>query len=107
MQVVQENHNRNAYEWKSASVTIAGTDGDTDLSGQSGFTGLFTTLDGSKPARYVKIIASATAYIRFNSATADKITVDASNPIELVDFTVTDIFASTGGSAVTLTVTLL
>jgi len=95
-------HGKN-YEWVTGSVTVAGTEGATSLAAQSGFTGLFTKV---KHAHHIKITASATAYIRLNSATNDKITVDATTPFTSDFLQVDSIFTSTNGAGVTITVQL-
>lgn len=95
--------NSHTYEWKSASVNVAGTDGTDDLTGESGFTTLFATVP---QAHHITIEASATTYIRLNSATADKITVTSTTPFTSDFLIVEKIFISTGGSASTVTVKL-
>lgn len=94
---------RKSYEWKSASVTVAGTDADTDLSGETGFTTLFDTV---KRAHRITIEASATTYVRLNDDANDIITVTATTPFSSDYIIVESIYVSTGGSASTITVKL-
>jgi len=94
---------REEYEWKSASVTVAGTAATTDLTGISGFTTLFDTIP---QAHKLTVESSGTAYIRLNSATNDKITVTATTPHTVTGAVVHHLFVSTNGGAVTLTVKL-
>lgn len=91
------------YEWKSASVNVAGTDGTTDITGIAGFTALFGTV---KRAHRITVESSGAAYIRLNSATADKITIGATTPYTDNYCVVDKLYISTGGSAVTVTVKL-
>lgn len=91
------------YEWLSSSVTVAGTDATADLASQAGFSTLFKAVS---TARYIKIEATATTYIRLNSTENDKITITATTPFE-ANLTVNKIYISTGGSASTVTVKLI
>lgn len=105
MQTVREyNNSGNAdkYEWKSASVNVAGTDATTDITGSAGFTTLFGTL---VEAGHIVIEASATTYVRLNTSSSDKITITSTTPFE-ADMAVRKIFISTNGSASTVTVKL-
>jgi len=95
--------NRSAYEWKSASVTVAGTTGDTIITGISGFTTLFATV---KRAHYIQISATGTSYFRLNSATNDVITVTSTTPYTNEDCVVEKLYVTTNGAAVTVTVNL-
>jgi hypothetical protein len=90
------------YEWKSAAITIAGSDGDTNIKDAGGITTLFNTVP---EARRIVVESSGAAYIRVNSATNDKITLGATAPFE-ADMTVRSLFLSTGGAAITITVKL-
>lgn len=91
------------YSWKSASVTAAGVAAATDITGVSGFTALFTPFDGRKP-HYIKVEASAAAYIKINGG--DIITIGATTPFEADNLIVESLGVSTGGSAATITVQL-
>ena len=91
-----------SYEWKSASINIAGATATVDITNAGGITTLFNTI---KRCRKIRIEASATTYIRLNSASNDIITVTATTPFE-ADMSVHKIFISTGGSASTVTVKL-
>ncbi len=102
--IVQEGHNRDVYEWKSGSVTEAGSTATVNLNTKSGFTTLFNTIE---QGRYVKIEVSGTAYFRLNTVASDVITATATSPITFENFSITNIFVSTGGAAITITVTLL
>jgi hypothetical protein len=91
------------YEWKSASVTVAGSTATTDITGVVGFTTLFATVSR---AHRITIETTATAYFRLNADTNDVITVTSTTPYSS-DYCVVDkIFVSTGGAAVTVTVKL-
>ena len=93
------------YSWKSASVTAAGTAAATDLVGVSGFETLLTnfTSVGRYP-RYIKVWASAAAYLKVNNG--DVITLGATTPFEADDLKVLSLGISTGGAGVTITVQL-
>jgi hypothetical protein len=91
------------YEWKSASVTVAGADAATAITASAGFTTLFATV---KRAHRIRIETSGTAYFRLNSATNDIITVTATTPYEDLYCIVDKLFVSTGGAAITVTVKL-
>lgn len=95
--------NSHTYEWKSGSVNVAGTDGDTALTAQAGFTTLFAAVP---QAHHITIESSGTIYVRLNSATADKITITSTTPFSSDFLLVEKIFISTGGSAITVTVKL-
>ena len=91
------------YEWKTASVNVAGTDATTNIRTIAGFTTLFDTV---KRAHRITVEASGAAYIRLNTATADKITLGATTPYTN-DYCVADaLFISTNGGAITITVKL-
>lgn len=98
----QKSGQSDLYEWKSAALTIAGVDADSDITGETGFTTLFDTV---KTARKIVIEVTATTYVRLNADDNDIITVGATTPFE-ADMTVTSMFVSTGGSASTITVKL-
>lgn len=95
--------NKEAYAWKSASATITGTTGDTDISGVTGFTTLFSQV---KRAHYVQISATGNTYVRLNSATNDVILVTTTTPYTNEDCVVEKIFVTTNNAAVTITVNL-
>jgi hypothetical protein len=95
--------NTSAYEWKSASVTVAGTSPTTDLTSITGFTTLFDTVPR---AHQITIESSGAAYVRLNAVTNDVITIGSTTPYE-DNFAIVDkIFVATNGGAVTLTVKL-
>jgi len=98
-----KSEHRLKYEWKSASVTVAGTAGDTDITGETGFTTLFDTVPR---AHHIKVEASAAAYIRVNSATNDIITLGATTPYENHYGIIESLYVSTGAGAATITVKL-
>ena len=91
------------YGWASASVTADGTAAATDLTSESAFETILSDFGARKPRR-VKVEASAAAYVKFNGG--DVITIGATSPIELDDLIIESIGVSTGGSPVTITVTL-
>jgi hypothetical protein len=101
------------YSWKSASVTVAGVAGNTDITGIEGFTALFTPFTDStsvsgatemrKPHK-IKVSSSGAAYIKVNGG--DVITIGATTPFEASDLIVNSLSVSTGGGAVTITVYL-
>ncbi|OQB05357.1 MAG: hypothetical protein BWY21_02010 [Parcubacteria group bacterium ADurb.Bin216] len=90
------------YEWKSASVNVAGTSGNTNLKSIPGFTTLFNKVG---VARKIRVESSATAYVTLNGTGNDVITVTATTPFE-AEMSVSSIGISTGGSASTVTVKL-
>jgi len=91
------------YEWKSASVNVAGTAAATNIRTITGFTTLFDTVNR---VAHIIVEASGTAYIRLNSASNDVITIGATTPFS-DDYIVTEsLFISTNGSAITITVKL-
>lgn len=93
------------YEWKSGSVTVAGTAANTDLKTQAGFTTLFDKLKGNT-AYKIRVDVSGNINIRLNDATNDSILVTPTTPY-IDDFCeINRIFVSTGGVAVTLTIRL-
>ena len=101
------------YSWKSASVNVAGVAGDTDITGISGFTALFTPFADStsvsgvtqtRKPRYIKVSSSGAAYITVNDG--DIVTIGATTPFEADDLIVESLGVSTGGSAITITVQL-
>lgn len=94
------------YEWKSASVTAAGTAAGTDLKTASGFTTLFDTV---KRAHHIKIETTGATYVRLGADGVlfpDVITVTATTPYEDNYCVVDTIYVSTNGSAATITVKL-
>lgn len=93
------------YSWASASVTAAGTAAATDLTGVTGFTTILSqfTTAGRKP-RYIKVQASAAAYVKINGGNV--ITIGATTPFEADDLVINSIGISTNGAAVTITVQL-
>jgi hypothetical protein len=103
---------RNAYEWKSGTVNIAGATADTNIRDIGAFNNLFDTVSNnqagianSKRAHRVIITSSGTLYVRLNSATNDKITVNATTPLDL-DLICEAIFVTSGGVGVVVTVIL-
>ena len=90
------------YEWKSANVNVAGTTATTDLSTQTGFTDLFSEV---KRSHETIIETSGTAYFRLNTDNSDVITVTPTTPFT-ANNTVREIYVSTAGADVTVTVTM-
>lgn len=90
-----------AMDWKSASITVAGTEGTTDITTETGFEDLF---DLVQVAHDIKIEADATTYIRLNSTTNPKVTVDADHAYVDTNAVVNKIYVSTGGAASTITI---
>lgn len=93
------------YSWLSGSITAAGTAAASDLVAQAGFTtALSTFTDVGRKPRYIKVWASAAAYIKVNGG--DVITLGATTPFEADDLIINSIGVSTNGAGVTITVQL-
>lgn len=95
--------NRAEEEWKSAAITVAGTDADVNIRTKTGFTTLFDTV---KRAHEIKVHVTADTHIRLNSTTTDKILVTSTSPYESDKVIVEALYVSTGGASSTVTVEL-
>jgi len=93
------------YSWASASVNAAGVAAATNLVGVTGFTTILSHFtDAGRAPRYVKVWASAAAYVSFNGG--DVITLGATTPFEATSLEIHSIGISTGGAGVTITIQL-
>lgn len=97
---------RTGYTWRSASLNVLGTAATTDITGETGFGTLFDPFPAKRAHKVKLSVASGTGYFRLNSSTSDVITVTATIPYESYNVAVHKIFASTNGSAITVTVQL-
>lgn len=94
---------REAYEWKTGSVNVAGTAAGSALTGVASFTTLFDTVPRAHKIRVT--VNTGTLYMRLNGTLSDAIQVTASTPFE-EEMVVKSIHVSTGGTAIAVTVRL-
>jgi hypothetical protein len=95
---------REAYEWKSDTVTVAGatpTQDITSIDGGTAFDDLFSDVG---IAHQITISASGTAYFRLNSTDNDIITVTATTPYTNNYAVVRKLYVATGGAGIAVTV---
>ena len=95
---------REAYEWKTATLTVAGSTPTQDIISIGGGTNFDTLFSKVKIAHQITITTSGTAYFRLNSTSNDIITVTATTPYTNNVAVVRKLYVATGGAGIVVTV---